>query len=1156
MHFYKNKFFHGLRNLFLCILFCSLYKSIYSQTSNQRSLFISSKQDTIQLDSLTIYPNSLKIVCLNSGYYFTKNEYEIDFKKNKLILFNQCSDSIKIEYRVLPIALNKVYGNRDTSKIYDVNKGDWEDYLFENTYSSNDIFSGTGINKTGSISRGISFGNNQNLSVNSSMNLEMSGDLAPNLKILASVSDDNLPIQADGNTNKLQEFDQIFIQVYNDRFKIIAGDFWLKKPKGYFLNYNKRVQGLTAEYQWGKDSSHVWKNQVSGAISKGKFNRQIVQGIEGNQGPYRLTGNENEPFIIVLAGTENVFIDGKLLKRGQEFDYTINYNTSEITFTSRNQITKDSRIVVEFQYTAQNYTRSLFQTATSYKTEKFDFWLNTYSEQDLKNQPLQQDLTFAQKQYLATIGDNLSEARMLSIDSIGFLDNQNLYALVDSMGYDSVLVFSVNKDSALYKATFQFVGAGKGDYVLEKYGAFGKIYRWVAPINGVPQGDYGPYRLIYTPKKQQMISSGYSYKILPKLISESEFSTSKNDLNTFSTLNSNDDDAVAFRTKLLGIIPLDKSKKWELEPKFEIETLGKNFQPIQQYRAVEFDRDWNTRNKGYIGDQLLTTGGLNFKQKEFGNINVEAQRFTIGSDYEGQKMKTNGRWNNNSLSTSWEGSALSSKGTNSNEFIRHKIDIAKTIRKVQIGYKDDHEINKFRADNILQNTSYQFFDYQFYLTNKDTSGTTYKLYYRERYDQKSDSTKLSPAAQANTVGGELKIANFRNQNLTIITNYRELKIKDSTLMNQAPENTLVGRIEYDVKTLKGAVQWDHFYEIGSGLELKKEIVYIKVNDGQGVYTWIDYNNDGVKDLNEFEIAQYADQASYVRIFSPSNTYIKTFSNELNEGIFLKPEKLLAKRKGKLATFIARFSDQGRVRIARKTNQFNGIEILNPIQSTIADSELISTSYNTKNTLFFNRNSTIFGLQLSNVDNRSKSLLASGFDSRQTKYYEISSRLNIKRIITLETMYQNGIKVSMVDYTQGRNYRLKYDLVKPSIIFQPSTSFRVSLDARYSMKRNDKIFGGESSEVKELGSTFKYNQAEKGSLQGNFSVLNIAYSGNQNSPLGFEMLEALTPGINYVWGLSYQRSVSKKLQISMQYTGRRISGNRTIHTGGMEVRAFF
>ncbi|MFT6244865.1 MAG: hypothetical protein ACJAXI_001634, partial [Crocinitomicaceae bacterium] len=420
------------------VLLLSLPMIGRSQASSLRVKTISDYHpDTIiKLDTLSIYPGSFSIKC-KSGKPLEESAYDLNFARSELKIRYICDDSLIVKYRVFPMDLSKVYALRDTSAIYNRTKGDRDNYLITSARSQGDLFGGTGLNKSGSISRGVSFGNNQDLGVNSTLNLELSGQIAPNLKLLASVSDDNLPIQPDGNTNKLREFDQVFIQVYNDRFKMIAGDFWLYKPDGYFMKYKKRAQGLTVNYQWTDDTTKVWKSQFSGALSRGKFQRQIIQGVEGNQGPYRLVGAENEPFIIVLSGTEKVFIDGKQMERGQEYDYVINYNTSEVTFTSRNQITKDSRIVIEFQYSDQNYARSLVQTSTVYETKKMKFWINGYSEQDAKNQSLQQELSISQKQLLAEIGDTLSLARTSSIDSVGFFENQNLYKIVTVNGYDS-----------------------------------------------------------------------------------------------------------------------------------------------------------------------------------------------------------------------------------------------------------------------------------------------------------------------------------------------------------------------------------------------------------------------------------------------------------------------------------------------------------------------------------------------------------------------------------------------------------------------------------------------------------------------------------------------------------------------------------------------
>jgi hypothetical protein len=1141
---------------FLVVFLCCISFGSDAQISTLRKKTLPGKIGTYQLDSLSIYPNSFLIRCGNDP--FGSEGFKLDHASGKITILKACTDSLTVSYRVLPMNLGKSYFKRDTTLLYSQDKGERDQFLVTNNYSIADAFGGSSLTKKGSISRGVTFGNNQDFGVNSSLNLELAGDVTNNLKLVASVSDDNLPIQPNGNTNKLQEFDQVFIKLYNQRFALTAGDFWLYKPKGYFLTYRKRAQGLSVNYQWNEDSTKLWQTQVSGALSKGKFARQIIQGAEGNQGPYRLIGNENEPFIIVLSGTEKVYIDGKLLERGQEFDYIINYNSSEVIFTARNLITKDSRIVIEFQYSDQNYARSLVQTSTTFTSKKTQFWFNVYSEQDAKNQSLQQELTTQQKNTLAGIGDSLQLAQINSIDSIGFLENQNLYKMIDSLGFDSVLVYSVVPDSAVYRAVFTFVGDGKGDYILSNFNALGKVFKWVAPIAGVKQGNYIPSRLIITPKKKQFVNSGVSIQLTPKLRLETDLAYSKNDLNTFSTIDSKDDDSYAARARLIGEIPLsrDTITKWLLESKAEVEFLDRFFSPIEQYRAVEFDRDWNTRNKGYLGNQLATTLGTNFKHKKFGNLNVEGQQFSIGNDYLGIRAATNGKWNQRGFQAQWDGSYLSSSAENSNQFIRHRASISQQIKWLKIGYIDDHELNRFNlSTGELNQTSYQFYDGQVYLANADSMKWNYKIFYRERYDRRSSGNSLIPVAKATSAGAEVVLSHWKDQKLTVMGSYRELRISDSTLIDQAPENTILGRIDYEFRALKGLITWNTFYEIGSGLELKREFIYIQVNAGQGVYAWIDYNNDGVKDLNEFEIAQFADQASYIRVFTPSNEYTKTFSNELNQSVYIRPERIWSNKKG-IRKFIARFSDQARIRINRKTNLFDSFQTFNPFFTEIRDSNLISTNSTIRNTVFFNRTSSVFGAEYTYQNVSSKTLLASGFDSRSNEYHELSLRANLMKQFTIESKGQIGTKAAEADYTTGRNYNLTYYFIQPSFIYQPSTTFRISLDARYANKQNSVEYGNERAQIYDLGSQLKWNQSEKSSLQAGVKWIQIGYNGNENSALGFEMLEALKPGTNYTWNAAFQRSIGENLQLSIQYNGRKSENNRTIHAGGMELRALF
>jgi len=332
-----------------------------SLTREKTINILASSSDTINLDTLSIIKETFSIK--QNNLQLDSTQYTLLAADGNLILKKTVPrGNITVRYAVYPYLFTQIHSHKNQETFTTSPKQALNPFLYRpQNRKMEDPFGTGGLTKSGSLSRGISFGNSRDVSVNSSLNLQLAGKLSDNLDLLMVATDDNLPIQADGTTQQLQEFDRVFIQLTSKSSKLIGGDFFTVRPNSYFMNFNKRGQGLNVTAAIPIVRLPKDKLIVGGsiAISKGKFSRNVIQGVEGNQGPYRLRGAENELFIVILSGTEKIYIDGKLLLRGQENDYIINYNTGELIFTAKQLITKDIRIVVEFQYSDKNYSRSL-----------------------------------------------------------------------------------------------------------------------------------------------------------------------------------------------------------------------------------------------------------------------------------------------------------------------------------------------------------------------------------------------------------------------------------------------------------------------------------------------------------------------------------------------------------------------------------------------------------------------------------------------------------------------------------------------------------------------------------------------------------------------------------------------------------------------------
>ena len=1143
-----------INNKILAFILCMVYNIDYCQSFDYESLFSKKYvgKDTIVIDTFSVNPRTFQI--LNNNKESVSLDYKLLPYKGLVVFLDIPYDTLIFNYHPLLIDFSKKYYKHPISLNRTIEQKQYHPSLnIINTVNSNNLFQGTKLNRTGSISRGLMVGNNQDFSLNSNLNLQLSGMISPTMKILASVTDDNIPIQPQGNTQQLQDFDKVFIEVSDQKWKLTAGDFWIKNKDSYFLKYHKRGQGIHLKNKIIGNNNIEIDVENSASISKGKFGRNVIQGIEGNQGPYRLYGNENESFIIILSGTENVYIDGVLLKRGQNNDYIIDYNTSEISFTANTLINKDKRIIVEFQYSDKNYARSLLQSSTTIKKNNSSFYIHGYGEQDSKNQPLQLDFDLLDRQTLENIGDNIDLAIGSGIDSVDFNQATNLYQKLDSLGYE-VYQYSTNEQQAVYMLTFSNVGQGNGNYKIKENNALGKVFEWIAPDtisfgSIIKNGDYSPIKKLVTPKKRQIISVGGKTIWSGNSLSY-ELSTSNMDLNTFSAINNEDNIGFA------GLVNFENKntlkEKWELNQQYRIESISKDYRRIERFREVEFERNWNIQNLITTKDQLLSSAKINLKHLENGLFQYQLNSYFIKDEFNGYKNDFKIKWKKK-VNLNFDGSLMNSDGQFNTSFLRHKTDLFIPIKGFKLGFKDINENNQFFIADTLNNNSYRFYDWKVYIENYDSTKNRIQFFYQERYDWFKDRSILKKATKAISPGLMLGISSRKNFNLNYSLAYRMLQ-SDSSLTNILPENSLASRLNYNLKLLKGGINTNSFLEIGSGLELQKEFIYIEVPAGQGVYTWNDYNDNGIKELNEFEIAAFSDQATYIRVFTPNNNYVKIYSFQYNQNLNIDFKRIID-GKTMVEKFLNKFYNQTAVNTHKKTNDLDLQTLLNPLVN--ADNPIIQQMSNSlRNSLFFNRSSSKYSVELATQLFANKNLLINGTDFISTNKDQIKFRWNMNKSFMLNSQLTKEIKKNSSTYMTNRNYDIENMEINNRISFQPNTLFRIAINGRYSEKRNSIEYGNEKAFINDIGIELRRSKRDKGLLNGELHLVNINYNGESSSTIGFEMLEGLQLGKNITWKLGFQKNMSNNIQISINYNGRKSEENRAIHTGSMQMRAFF
>ncbi|MDI9255892.1 hypothetical protein [Flavobacterium sedimenticola] len=1127
------------------LLFMLLFGISELSAQDIKSLYRSQKAavstDTIAVEKTSINPSYFKLE-QGDGTEIDTSYYKVDFKTGKFIFKKPLAtqDSITVHYLKYPEVLTKTYSIYDDSKVVSNEAGT----LVQVARPVKKFVPFDGLNTSGSITRGVTLGNNQNASVTSNLDLQITGKISDKVSLRASIQDSNIPLQDNGYSQKLDEFDQIFIELFTDQWSIRAGDLFLENRQSKFLNFNKKVQGLSTRFTFGKEA-HKTEVFAAAALVRGQYAKSNFTGQEGNQGPYKLRGNNGELYVLVISGSERVYVNGILKKRGENNDYIIDYNAGEITFTSLFPITSEMRIVIEYQYSDRNYTRFVTYGGAQHTAKQWRLGGYLYSENDVKNQPLQQNLSTEQVAVLANAGDNVNLMNAPSAYLDSYSENKILYKKVVVNGVD-IFEYSNNPDDELYSVKFTLVGNNLGNYILTNTGAIGKIYEYVAPLAGVPQGNYEPITRLIAPTKIQIATVLGAYQPNEKTAVDFELGVSNNDQNLFSSLDDGDNKGLAgklqFKQRLL-------SKKWQVDAFGNYQFVQENFRTIERLFNIEFNRDWNLTT--FSGNQSLLVNGLDFVLPQKGKLTYQFEKLDFSKSFSGNRHTVNGLFTLKQWNLQQQASLLRSDGNYATStFIRNQSQARYHFKKNWIGGSLHLEDNKERlaATNQLSALSQRFTEYGVFVGRGDSTKVFVELGYLQRVNDSLQNNILQRVNTSQSYYVKSKLIQTDKSSLSLFVNYRNLKFTDPERGN---EPSLNSRLLYNDRYFNQLMQVTTAYETTSGTIAQQEFTYLEVEPGQGVYAWIDYNNNGIQELQEFEVAPFPDQAKYVRVFLPNQIFVKTHQNRFSQSLTLNPINWQNAQgfKKVLSYFYNVSSYLVERKIARSGDNFD----LNPFASSEAN--LLGLNISIRNSLFYNRGKQRHSVTYNFTQNRLKSLLSVGAQESEN----VSHQLQYAHLVQKTWLFTLSSKTTLSSlYSEnyaGKNFEIQAYQCNPKIsyLFNKNASW----DIFYEWQNKENQMGtAEKLTQHRFGTSFSYAGEKKITANGEFSLYDNKFTGNALLPAAFQMLEGLQPGKNLTWRLLLQKNLTQYLDININYQGRKSETSQTIHTGNVQLRAYF
>lgn len=1114
------------------------------------------------LSSVSIIPFSEKII-LRNKLLTRLTDYQITYSTAAFTLSDSLPysifDTLFVTYQTVNIGLKKEYKKRSLIVKYDEKLGDTVRVVQSEAggFTPETIF-GPGMQKSGTLIRGFTVGTTKDFTLNSGLRLQLSGKLTEDIEIVAALTDQNTPIQPEGNTERLEEIDKVFIQIIHPNATGTFGDYNLTNRNGEFGVINRKLQGLMGTVNVDKQDGYV---AVAG--SRGKFNTNNFNGTDGVQGPYRLSGLSGERDIIILAGTEKVFVDGIEMIRGENNDYIIEYSNATITFTPKRLITNASRISVDFEYTDRKYNRNFFGTGAKsiLMNEKLKIGFQYLQEGDDQDAPIDFLLTQDDKQILSNAGDDPLKAVKSGVslavpDSAGI--TRGIYQAVDTVINNqsyTYYLYNPGDSLSLYNVSFSYVGEGNGDYVRESLGQF--------RFAGIKRGGYLPIIFLPLPQIKQLGNLTTSITTFKNVQLDMEYAGSLWDKNRFSNLDEGDNYGYAANV-LLKILPSDVDigaiSLGKIGFSYKERFINKRFTSTDRFNEVEFDRIYNTTNSPPQENEQFREGRLTLIPVQQVNVNSSAgflkKGETFRSDRYNNSIKISDQQNYNFYYNldfvDTRNSSIKSR------WFRHTGDANITfwnLLRPGLNYLAEDKTDKRSEKDSLLSGSLQYYELNPYLQVLEIQGLSLTAKYSRRDDYLPLFGLMRKQAVARAQIYDISYRGieevYTTLNLTIRNkNYSETFKQQGFLDSEQ----LLIRSQSKFSFWHGISNGDLYYEVSTEKQARLEKVFVRVEQGMGNYKYLgDLNNNGIADENEFELTLY--DGDYIIVTLPTDELFPVINLKTNTRWKIKYEDIFDKQTF-IASVLEPLSTETSWRIEEITRETELSKIyLLQLKYFQQEDVTIRGSNLFQQDVFINENRQDLSFRFRFSQRFAFSEFNTGIENGYNRERSLRIRFRMVQEVSNQTDFVNLTDNVIAPESSARNRKIQDNSITSDFSYRPINFVEVGFKLK--VGRSEDSFP-DSPTIIDLNSQLirvNLSFAQTGRLRFEVERSELVANTLENF-IPFEMLNGNQPGKNYYWRLNFDYRVASFLQTTLSYDGRWQGAGRVIHTARAEARAYF